>query len=165
MGPVVKNPPDNTGKTRDRDLSPGLERTSGGGNGNPLQYSCLENPMDCSYIARTVQNHPTVFRSTAIHFVVIGFNSIIILMNKLNHVCMLSSVCLFATPWTVAHQAPLSVGFSKQEYWSGLPFLPPGDPPTQGLNPCLLHWEAGSLPLSYLLSPKLYQGSLKSEIN
>ena len=33
----------------------------------------------------------------------------------------------FATPWTVAHEAPLSMGFSRQEYWSGLPFLPPGD--------------------------------------
>ena len=95
---------------------PGLERSPGGKYGNPPQYSCLENPMDCSYTARTVQNHPTVFRSTAILFVVIGFNSIIILMNKLNPVCMLSSVCLFVTPWTVACQAPLSLGFSRQEY-------------------------------------------------
>ena len=37
-----------------------------------------------------------------------------------------SHVLLFATPWTVAHQAPLSMGFSRQEYWSGLPYLPPG---------------------------------------
>jgi len=45
---------------------------------------------------------------------------------------------LFATPWTVALQAPLSVGFSRQEYWSGLPCPPPGDLPHQGLNRCLL---------------------------
>ena len=38
-----------------------------------------------------------------------------------------SCVQLFATLWTVAHQAPLSMGFSRQEYWSGLPFPPPGD--------------------------------------
>ena len=38
-------------------------------------------------------------------------------------VLLLSNVWLFATPWTVAHQAPLSMGFSRQEYWSGLPFL------------------------------------------
>ena len=38
---------------------------------------------------------------------------------------MLSYVGLFATPWTVAYQAPLSMGFSRQEYWSGLPFSPP----------------------------------------
>ena len=38
----------------------------------------------------------------------------------------LSHVRLFATPWTVAHQTPLSMGFSRQEYWSGLPFPSPG---------------------------------------
>ena len=41
----------------------------------------------------------------------------------------LSHIQLFATPWTVACQAPLSMGFSRQEYWSGLPFPPPGDLP------------------------------------
>ena len=40
---------------------------------------------------------------------------------------LLSRVQLFATPWTVAWQAPLSMGFFRQEYWSGLPFPPPGD--------------------------------------
>ena len=45
------------------------------------------------------------------------------------------SVQLFATPWTVAHQAPLSMGFSRQEYWSGLPFPPPGDLPNPGIKP------------------------------
>ena len=39
------------------------------------------------------------------------------------------------TPWTVAHQAPLFTGFSKQEYWSGLPFPPPGDFPDSGMEP------------------------------
>jgi len=39
------------------------------------------------------------------------------------------------TPWTVAHQAPLSMGFSKQEYWSGLPCCPPGDLPDPGIKP------------------------------
>ena len=41
----------------------------------------------------------------------------------------------FATPWTVAHQAPLSMGFSTQEYWSGLPFSSPGDLPDPGIKP------------------------------
>ena len=40
-----------------------------------------------------------------------------------------------ATPWTVAHQAPLSMGFSRQEYWSGLPFPSPGDLPDPGIKP------------------------------
>ena len=47
----------------------------------------------------------------------------------------LSRVRLFATPWTVAYQAPPSMGFSRQEYWSGLPFPSPGDLPDPGIEP------------------------------
>ena len=57
----------------------------------------------------------------------------------------LSRVQLFVTSWTVARQAPLSMGFSRQELWSGLPFPSPGVFPTQGLNPRLLPWQADSL--------------------
>ena len=46
-----------------------------------------------------------------------------------------SRVRLFVTLWTVAHQAPLSMGFSRQEYWSGLPCTPPGDIPDPGIEP------------------------------
>ena len=46
----------------------------------------------------------------------------------------LSHVRLFATPWTVAYQAPQSMGFSRQEYWSGLPFPSPGDLPNTGIE-------------------------------
>ena len=52
--------------------------------------------------------------------------------------CMLSHsshVQLFVTPWHVAHQAPLSIGFSRQEHWSGLPCPPPGDLPDPGIKP------------------------------
>ena len=48
---------------------------------------------------------------------------------------MLSCVQFFGTPWTVAHQAPLSIEFSKQEYRSGLPFPIPGDLPDPGIKP------------------------------
>ena len=48
---------------------------------------------------------------------------------------LLSRVRPFATPWTVAYQAPLSMGFSRQEYWSGLPFPSPGDLPDPGIKP------------------------------
>ena len=47
----------------------------------------------------------------------------------------LNSVLLFRTPWTIAHQAPLSMGLSLQEYWSGLPFPTPGDLPNPGMEP------------------------------
>ena len=66
---------------------------------------------------------------------------------------LLSPVRLFVTPWTVAHQAPLSVGFPRQEYWSGLPFPSPGDLPHPGTETHLLHWQVDSLPLSHLGSP------------
>ena len=62
----------------------------------------------------------------------------------------LSHVWLFTTPWTIASQAPLPMGFSRQEYWSQLPFLPPRDPPNPGITPHLLHllhWQVDSLPL------------------
>ena len=52
---------------------------------------------------------------------------------------LLSSVHDFVTPWTVACQTPLSMEFSRQEYWSGLPFPTPGDPPNPGIKPHLLH--------------------------
>ena len=55
----------------------------------------------------------------------------------------------FATPWTRACQAPLSMGFPRQEYWSGLLFPSPGDLPNPGMEQHLLHWQVDSLPLSH----------------
>ena len=69
---------------------------------------------------------------------------------------VVSCVWLIVTPWTVACQAPLSMEFSRQEYWNELPFLLQGSFLTQGLNPCLLcllHWQADSLSLCHLGSP------------
>ena len=58
----------------------------------------------------------------------------------------LSCVRLFAAPWTVAYQAPPSMGFSRQEYWSGLPFPSPGDLPNSGIEPRSPTLQANSLP-------------------
>ena len=52
------------------------------------------------------------------------------------HMCLLNHVRLFVTPGTVAHEAPLFMGFFRQEYWNELPFPPPGTLPKLGL----LHW-------------------------
>ena len=60
----------------------------------------------------------------------------------------LSHVQLFATPWTVAHQAPLFMGFSRQEHWSGLPCPPPGDLPHPRIKPRSSSLQAASLPLA-----------------
>ena len=58
---------------------------------------------------------------------------------------LLSHVRLFATPWIVACQAPLSMEFSRKEYWSGLPFPSPGDLPDAGVNPRSPALQADSL--------------------
>ena len=59
-----------------------------------------------------------------------------------------------ATPWTVPHQAPLSVGFSRQKYWSGLPFPPPGDLPDPGIKLGSLALQADSLSAEPLGKPR-----------
>ena len=59
---------------------------------------------------------------------------------------LLSRVQLFATPWTVAYQAPQSMEFSRQEYWSGLPLPSPGDLPDPGIVPRSPELQADTLP-------------------
>ena len=91
---------------------------------------------------------------------------------------MLSRGQLFATPWTVAHQAPLSMEFSSQEYWSGLPFplpgnLPhPGTEPVSAVSPALAGWffttePPGNLWVNLIKAPLFHQieGFEKAESN
>ena len=71
------------------------------------------------------------------------------LNGKAKELCVcqsLSCVCLFVTPWTVAHQAPLSMGISRQEYWSGMPCPSPGDLPDPGIETGSPSLQADSLP-------------------
>ena len=70
-----------------------------------------------------------------------------------------SHVQLFATPWTVASQAPLFMGFSRQKYWNGLLYPPPGalpDPGVEPTSPVSPAWQEDSLPLNHLGSPPCY---------
>ena len=73
----------------------------------------------------------------------------------------LSHFWLFATPWTVAHRAPPSMGFSRREYWSGLPFSSPGGLPAQELNPSVLHCRQILYRLSYQGSPSSLKATPK----
>ena len=66
----------------------------------------------------------------------------------------LSRVQLFATPWTVAYQAPPSMGFSRQECWSGLPFPSPGDLPDPGIEPGSPALQADALPSEPPVKPQ-----------
>ena len=75
--------------------------------------------------------------------------------------CVLSlQFCLILRDaWTLSHQASLSMGFSRKEYWNGLPFTSPGDLSKPGINLCLLHllhWKVFSLPLVQLGSLYIY---------
>ena len=65
---------------------------------------------------------------------------------QFSSVQLLSHVQLFATPWTVAYQAPPSMGFSRQVYWSGLPFLSPEDLPNPGIEPGSPALQTDALP-------------------
>ena len=76
----------------------------------------------------------------------ISFHSVISLFALKVKVKLLSRVRLFATPWTIAYQASLSMGFSRQEYRSGLPFPSPGDLPNPGIEPRSPTLQADALP-------------------
>ena len=116
----------------------------------------------CKIISRP--HHPSLN-------ILITFHSFATLISRYSVLSMCVCVCVcvcaralshslvsnsFETSWTVAHQALPPVEFSRQEYWSGLPFLYQGIFPTQVLNLChlcILHWQVDSLPLCHLGSP------------
>ena len=83
--------------------------------------------------------------------------------HKKNFAQLLSHVWLFETPGTAAPKVPLSMGFSRWGYWSGLLFLTPGNLPDPGIEPTSLTWQADSLPLSHLYVP--WDGTEKLEQN
>ena len=125
------------------------------GHGNPLQYSCLENSRDrgaWNVTVHRVAKSQTQLKQLSTHTTEI--HDISVLLNNYK-VCAqsVSHVWLFRTAWTGAHQALLSMEFSRQEYWSGLPFPLQGMFPTQGWNLHLLHWQADSLSLSHMVKP------------
>ena len=88
-----------------------------------------------------------------------------VLVIKLFTYCAQSLSCLqlFLTPWMIAHKAPLSMGFPRQEYCSGLPLPLPGDLPDPGIEPASPALQVDSLPLSHLGSHKAMLLSHKKE--
>ena len=103
-----------------------------------------------------------------IHDYYLSTSNKLYIMRELSHVC---GVWLFVILWTVARQAPLSMGFSRQEYWSELWGPPPGDIPHPGIKPRFLALEADSSLLSHRGSPlhtthmgKLQKGWLSNKI-
>ena len=106
----------------------------------------FRNPMDCNPPGSSVHG---IFQARILEWVAFSFSRgssqpkdgthiscvSYIVGRFFEKVKSLSRVRLFATPWTVAQQAPPSMGFSRQEYWSGLPFPSPGDLPDPGIEP------------------------------
>ena len=85
------------------------------------------------------------------------------MMRSCGGVLAAKSCLTFATPLTAAHQAPLSMGFSRQEYWSGLPFSSPEDLPDPGIEPGSPALQADSLPTEVPGTPGGYKGELKNK--
>ena len=105
-------------------LSPGFVASSR----FPLSFHVVFPPCMALSFHMSLFGKDTSHTDLALTFMT-SFDLIIYKVNSL------SRVRLFATPWTVAHQAPLSMGFSRQEYWSGLPFPSPGGLPDSGMEP------------------------------
>ena len=116
MAQMVKSLACNVG---DLGSIPGPGTSPGGGNDNPLQHSCLENSMDRGAWRASLWGH-----------------------KELNMTEWLTFSPSLMAPWAVAHQAPLSMGFPRQEHWSGLLFPPPGDLPDPGIEPTSLLFPA-----------------------
>ena len=143
-GAVVKNMPANAEDSGDMSSISGSGRPPRWRNGNPLQYSCLENSMEKAAWWATVYRVTKSQTLLSMH-ICIGLSAYFLpdllwkdpfpLFNRKVKVKLLSHVRLFVTLWTGVYQAPPSMGFSRQEYWSGLPFPSPGDLPDSGIKP------------------------------
>ena len=99
-------------------------------------------------------SHPSPSIVRKILFLFLVMRTFKIYSQQINNRCFLVAVlCLFVFPWTIARQAPLSMGFSRQEYWSGLPFPSLGDLLNPGIEPAsivyfgLPRWLSGKEPI------------------
>ena len=102
--------------------------------------SHLERILECKFFCYLVFLNLKKFKQFFIFTLSIAFFTYV-LIHLIMHACVpscFSRVQLFATLWTVAHQASLFMGFSRQEYWSGLPCVPPGALPNPGIEPVSL---------------------------
>ena len=88
----------------------------------------------------------------------------IFLHKERKKVKLLSLVRFFATPWTVAYKASPSMGFSRQEYWSGLPFPSPGDLPTPGIEPRSPAFQADALTSEPRVKPTYFSIKTRNKL-
>ena len=164
---MIKNPPAKAGDSRDAGLKLRSRRSPGEGNGNPLQYSCLENYMDGGAWWATVHGVTKSQTRFQLHFhfhtPYLGWGSqkigiiieiticslvpiLLLFVLTARESVSLSVVSDSVTLWTVVHQALLSLGFSRQQCWNGLPCLPAGNLPDPGIEPRSPALQEDSLP-------------------
>ena len=110
---------------------------------------CAESLQSCPTLCDPIDGSPPgclipgILQARTLEWVAISFSN----AWKWKRKCwLLSCVQLFVTPWTVVCQAPLSMGFSRQEYWSRLPFPSPGDLPNSGIESASPALQVNSLP-------------------
>ena len=129
----------------------------------PLQLMFLSPPFELLYSFSETVSSPATSGSLAQDHTLLSplWHRFCMTTFMIVYVCVCSVAQSYLTlwgPWTVAHQAPLSMGFSRKEYWSGLPFLLQGIFLTQGSNPhflLLLHWQVDSLQRAQPEKPKI----------
>ena len=108
---------------------------------NPAAAAAAKSLQSCPTLCDPIDGSPPgspvpgILQARTLEWVAISFSSAWKWKVKVK---LLSCVQLFTTPWTAAHQTPLSMGFSGQECWSGLPWPPPGDLPYRGVDPASL---------------------------
>ena len=117
-----------------------LRQSLGKSSSKPQKEPALPTPWPQTSGLQTVRERVSVFSAPSLWCFAVATLGLVYSIYALGWfdcsiTCMLSPNWLFATPWTVAHQDPLSMGFPRQEYWSGLPCPPPGDLPDSGIEP------------------------------
>ena len=152
MALVVKNPPANAGDVRNVGLIPGSRRSPGEVNGNPLQYSCLENPMYRGAWQATVHRVPKSQTWLGEHIPSYKGGPSLRTTSSLKALLRAHILCLVTQhlsdsvwphrPWPIRHLCPWN---SPGKYWSELPCLPRGDLSNPGMEPRFPALQADSL--------------------
>ena len=139
-GAAIKNLPANAGDVRDAGLIPGSGRSPGEGHDNPLQYSCLENPVQKGTLWITVHRVSKSLTQLRQLFSTQQSTWLILKVKCQLDTQLCPTIC---NPMDCNLQAPLSMEFSRQEYWSGLPFPCSRNLPNPGIKPIYVSCIAG----------------------
>ena len=120
-----------------------------------LKTASLKKPDDLTFFTQEWNRAGKKAAQNITHWQLGSVNVLWINHSEWSEMKSLSRVQLFVTPWIAAYHAPPSVGFSRQEYWSGLPFPSPGDFPNTGIKPGSPTLQADTLPGKLRFQPQI----------